>query len=72
MKMDLGTLSVFPLLPTIKALQTDDGEILDEERAVLSGSSVCSLSRLLCICSFPIGAQWSAALVTTGSAPLWF
>ena len=50
--MDLGALSIFPLLSTIKALQADDGETLNEERAVFSGSIVCSLSSLLCICSF--------------------
>lgn len=52
MKMDLGALSIFPLLSAIKALQADDGETLNEERAVFSGSIVCSLSSLLCICSF--------------------
>lgn len=37
----------FSTAPTIEALQVDDGETLKEERTMLSGSSVWSLSRLL-------------------------
>lgn len=71
MKMDLGALSIFPLLSTIKALQADDGDTEWGKGCVFRFQCVLTQQSSVHL-QLPTDAQWSAAPVTASSVPLWF